>query len=330
VASGCGGVESEPNLAQAIERTEAVGSSRLELKGVQTSDGKPSAFTCAGDADYAAKSVHVDCDYADLGKFEAIAIGKDLYMRGDWLAGFATDGKWLKQTGELGDDSLANLSPERLLAMLRAASSETVRIGEEDVRGVSTVRYRLTVDCEKAELDCQGTAPVEVWIDEDGLVRRIALNDDGAEGTIEFFDFGAEVSIEPPAADEILRGGTQGSAGVTVTPSDASCTGKEAAPVTESLARRTLADHGLVVSTEEGLCDMAVGLQNGAASMFVCTVHPGSGSVPGSLTLSDTGQSVSLAVHNFECIGYGDGPAFDEVFERLQQANDDLEQAIGP
>ena len=95
----------------------------------------------------------------------------------------------------------SQLSPQQLLTTLRAASEETSAIGEETVRGVETVHYRLDVDCEKEQFfDCEGTSPAEVWIDEEGLVRRVWI--DGA--TIEFLDFGTEVEIEAPPVEEVV------------------------------------------------------------------------------------------------------------------------------
>ena len=63
-AVGCGGVENEPNLAAAIDRTEAQGSGMFTVEGTQRMSKKPVEYGCTGEADYAAKSVHVDCDYA--------------------------------------------------------------------------------------------------------------------------------------------------------------------------------------------------------------------------------------------------------------------------
>jgi hypothetical protein len=55
--------------------------------------------------------------------------------------------------------------------------------------------------------------PVDVFVDDDGLVRKLAMNFDlpGQSGTgagsaaitMEMFDFGSDVSIEPPPADQV-------------------------------------------------------------------------------------------------------------------------------
>ena len=56
--------------------------------------------------------------------------------------------------------------------------------------------------------------PVDVWIDEDDLPRRVrvemssmfaalGLGDAGMTMTMEYFDYGEDVTIEVPAADEV-------------------------------------------------------------------------------------------------------------------------------
>lgn len=84
VVAGCGGVENEPNLAKAVERTEALGSAQFTIEGVETSDGRRIEVDCTGAADYPSRRFEVDCDYGELGKLDAIAIGDDVYLRGIW------------------------------------------------------------------------------------------------------------------------------------------------------------------------------------------------------------------------------------------------------
>jgi hypothetical protein len=133
-------------------------------------------------------------------------------MRGDVLGfGGADSDTWVRSTDEehIGEE----LSPQRLLTMLRDASQSTERLGEEDVRGVGTVRYRLVVECEDVKLaDCENaTTPVDVWIDADGFVRRIAVTEGVASPfTFEFFDFGAALSIEAPDEDDVVDIGQLG------------------------------------------------------------------------------------------------------------------------
>jgi hypothetical protein len=201
LAVGCGGAGNDPNLAAAIEKTEASGSSRIAIDAVEIDGDKRANFECRGQADYERERLEIRCDYG-AGGTEMIAIGRDTYFRGDVFGIGGSSSKWTK----IEDDETltAEISPQRVLAMLRSATQETRRLGEEVVRGVDTVRYRLEVECEQADLDCDGmTAPVEVWIGEDGLVRRISLGDRSGSGTIEFYDFGVEVRIEPPPPEQV-------------------------------------------------------------------------------------------------------------------------------
>jgi hypothetical protein len=120
--------------------------------------------------------------------------------------------------------------PTQYLLWLGALGPGVTKIGEEDVRGVPTSRYRAAVDLNLLEQhappgkeaewaayvqtlrDRLGLAsiPVEVWIDGDGLVRR--FNHEygfSAEGTTavvttELFDFGIPVNVRAPSPDEVV------------------------------------------------------------------------------------------------------------------------------
>lgn len=125
--------------------------------------------------------------------------------------------------------------PSQTLEYLRAAGS-VEEVGAEEVRGVETTRYKGVIDLQKAvELAPEETRtqvqqsidqlkeqtgltelPVEVWIDGDGLPARIQYSFDGsivAAGTesgdfttifsMELFDWGTEVTVEPPPASEV-------------------------------------------------------------------------------------------------------------------------------
>ena len=199
VAAACGGVESQPNLAKAAEKTETSGSFAFEVTA-RPSDGESFSGVCEGVVDNLRVLARLTCD-ADgdsaFGTFEAITIDDTSYRKD------RGEQKWTKEP-VVDDDSLAGFSPIKLLELLRSASLKTERVGGEEVRGESTVRHALTVDCKKAELfDCDGqTAVVGVWIDDDGLVRRIRL-DHRLAVNLEFFDFGVPVEVEVPPADQV-------------------------------------------------------------------------------------------------------------------------------
>jgi hypothetical protein len=120
--------------------------------------------------------------------------------------------------------------PTQYLLWLSALGPGITKIGEEDVRGVPTSRYRAAVDLNLLEQqappgkeaewaayvqalrDRLGLAfiPVEVWVDGDGLIRR--FNHEygfSAEGTTavvttEIFDFGTPVNVQAPPVDQVV------------------------------------------------------------------------------------------------------------------------------
>ena len=111
------------------------------------------------------------------------------------------------------------------LDALFGAGDTAVEVGPEEVRGVPTVRCRLTVDLGRADAALPAGVrvpagpyrslsrlPAEVWLDAAGLARRIAVNTDSDTPSssesvwslVELWDFGIPVEITPPGADELL------------------------------------------------------------------------------------------------------------------------------
>lgn len=128
-------------------------------------------------------------------------------------------------------DPLANLS------LLTGAAEDVTEVGEEDVRGVATRHFKVTVSVEKSlaqvperfrpamsQLTEQlgtRTLPVDVWIGDDGLPRRLNYEVDlskasipGTEGlsgsvktTMDVFDYGKPVEATvPPPEDTVNLG----------------------------------------------------------------------------------------------------------------------------
>lgn len=136
--------------------------------------------------------------------------------------------------GMAGFDQLQQMGgdPTQGLEVLRGVSGEVEEVGTEDVRGTSTTHYRATVDLDKAVAEAPerarnsvrqlieqlGTSemPVEVWIDEEGRLRRQRQRLDLSQATgaapaqggtvtttVEYFDFGIDVDVQPPPADQV-------------------------------------------------------------------------------------------------------------------------------
>ena len=123
----------------------------------------------------------------------------------------------------------ASLSPlgsgfSSALAFLRSASEDVTVLGVEEVRGVTTTRYRFNVDARKLQpgdaSGAVGPVRIDAWIDEGGLLRRIDMQASLPQGVLvnprprgpddltlrasmEFYDFGVAVDIELPPPEEV-------------------------------------------------------------------------------------------------------------------------------
>lgn len=171
-----------------------------------------------------------------------------MYMRMEAMTDLLPQGKeWIKIDlqavgSEAGFDlqqlqQLGGSDPSQQLDYLRGVS-DVKEVGSETVRGVETTHYQGRVDFDKVaqkhpeaaesvkrlqELAGIDTVPVEVWIDGDGLPRRMSMEmdmnpDTSTQGrasapgpgpvsmdmVMEFFDYGVDVDVEIPADSEVL------------------------------------------------------------------------------------------------------------------------------
>jgi hypothetical protein len=248
----CGGGESlspQAAVAQAATKYEEAGSSRVSMSAtIKDVPGGP--FTFTGEGEFDRERGHMTMDMSELGAATGGAFAGELEMILEDLVMYMKfpeaitqqlpGGKsWvridLREAGkELGIDleelmQVQQSDPTQALQYLRGASDDFEEVGEEDVRGVATTHYRGTIDLRKAAeqlpeearesferaIDLIGVAnlPFEVWIDEDGMARRMKYEQplagaDGEEGTMaltmELFDFGVDVDVEPPPSDEVI------------------------------------------------------------------------------------------------------------------------------
>lgn len=165
---------------------------------------------------------------------ELVVDGTTTYLRIPFLEPLTGTAGWLSAsvddlatTGDAFGFGAGTVDPSQILEVLQSVADDVETIGSEEVRGVATTGYRATVDLgaaleglppeQREELEGLGGAagagdlppvPVEVWVDDDGLARRIRL-DLGALGapmgfggeaavTLELFDYGEPVTIEVP------------------------------------------------------------------------------------------------------------------------------------
>jgi hypothetical protein len=131
--------------------------------------------------------------------------------------------------------------PTGQLEYLRGVSESVEKVGEEQVRGTQTTRYRATIDLKEAAaqegpeareayeetIETLGASklPVEVWLDEQNRIRRFAMNltvpvpenaaspnasrEDATMRTqtvAEYYDFGVPVDVQAPPQDQTMDG----------------------------------------------------------------------------------------------------------------------------
>ncbi|HKA03772.1 MAG TPA: LppX_LprAFG lipoprotein [Acidimicrobiales bacterium] len=177
------------------------------------------------------------------GHLQVVTDGSNAYLKIGALAsifGATSNKSWVKLTG----DGTANASKGSAVAdgtdilKILGQAGDVTTVGTEAVRGVETTHYRGTLDVsaalgqlgadERAEVQDRLAQlgidpkainfPVDVWIGQDDLVRRVQVGLDGSqfEGanvptggldatvTLELYDFGAPVDITVPSADQVF------------------------------------------------------------------------------------------------------------------------------
>jgi len=116
-------------------------------------------------------------------------------------------------------------SPSDFIASLEDANAEVTELGTEEIRRVETTNFRALVDLvelsasmsaeEQSSLEADfgdihtSEFPTEFWVAGDGLLCRYSMEiteDAGGSASFVFdmFDYGADISIEAPPADEII------------------------------------------------------------------------------------------------------------------------------
>ena len=187
----------------------------------------------------AASGEEVPAELGD-GRMEMVADGDTVYMHFSVFEVLTGTSDWLSMSAEdLGTDAeslglgASASDPTKLLESLRGVHGEPEVVGQEEVGGVATTHYHATMSLadalaqvpedQRAEVEAalddlaegsDAEIPVDVWIDGDGLPRRVTMDMGGAMDaiapggggvtmTIEFSDYGEPVDIQVPSPDEV-------------------------------------------------------------------------------------------------------------------------------
>ncbi len=201
----------------------------FNFQTVSTSGGQ--SQTMEGQARFGDDGVEMKASSTGGQAMELILIDKSMYLKSPDLG---TGDKWLKV--DLSDpNSLFGMigkatDPEVMFKAMEAPKKLEL-IGTEEVDGVETNHYRITMDPTKYLAAMEFPAAMadmmpkelvtEMWVDADNLPRKFSQTIDlpatgGAAGTTSttegtYSDFGTDVEIEAPPADEVtedMMGGT--------------------------------------------------------------------------------------------------------------------------
>jgi outer membrane lipoprotein-sorting protein len=227
-------------IAQAAEKTRGVSGGRASIQGVVSKPGsKPTPMRgqmVFNDEDRSRTVLTVSLPNSEKRfQMNMVSDGTTVYMSSPRFGSLPDGASWigldLDFALEEGTESLAPAQPdaEGQLELLARASDDIHELGKEDVRGVPTTGYRGTIpvadqaermrdlgaDELAAHFESDGSpAEVEVWVDAQGLVRRMRIVQTApqvgsdeittTEMQMEFFDFGIDPQIDAPDASEVF------------------------------------------------------------------------------------------------------------------------------
>jgi hypothetical protein len=234
--SGDGDRERRSEASVLIERasraTLAQGTARQYLD-FRTEPQRKLAFTAEGLVDMAGDDERGTFSYES---FQDVDPGTEIeYITFDEIDYFRQAGteSWIK-TKTTAEDALANSNDVTSgLQRAGAVSNDARPVGRESVRGVPTIKYEATTDLarvpQSVPADQRDEAlkvlriyktrelPFQIWIDDDGLIRRIRYDIDwddlhvpsnGEERMVvvlDLFEFGVDARIQPPPPEQTVE-----------------------------------------------------------------------------------------------------------------------------
>lgn len=255
----CAKASAQERVAHAADATAAADSARVAMTMSMSNGGHDVPVRADGVVDFGSLDMAMTMDLSQvpdtppgMDDVEMLSIGSAIYMQIPDHEQLNFPTPWIKMdledlAGQRGMDNVSQLNnnnPAKTMELLRGASDDVEELGVEDVRGTTTTHYRGTIHVgdavaagpantrkETSEI-FEGlglqTIPVEVWLDDDGFLRRQKMTmdmrptmdalDAGADAPttavidMEFYDFGVEVDVAPPPADDVtdlleLQGG---------------------------------------------------------------------------------------------------------------------------
>jgi LppX_LprAFG lipoprotein len=251
-ACGGGAGNALQSVASAATKTAATQSAKFHMDLAETvGPVGPLHFTADGVSDNSSHSADMTMDLSSVSAFagqagaaagawkaHVILDGSGsspmLYFRLPAIDKYLNGKTWVKAdlaaTAKQAGSSITQLlqmagsqDPTKALQLLESVG-DVSKVGTETIGGVQTTEYTGTIDVKKVAGVLGGaqakaldkakvsSIPIDVWIDGDGLVRRMhehltypagALNTT-TDLTVDLSDFGVKTSIQVPPADQTL------------------------------------------------------------------------------------------------------------------------------
>jgi hypothetical protein len=226
----CGGADPEPTR-EAVGATRAAGTARMWSRHavVYPGEAPKTLATGRGVVDFrtgrGASRWSVPFLGALLGArkpntrpvFDVVYTPRATYLRR------SPADRWTRARRNDPMDSAVPDDPTEGFAFLSGESRRVLELGREVVRGALTGHYRVELEAapiaerssaavrRAIEEDGRRLVPVEVWIDGEGLIRRLRWDNRFQIGdtaarivvTTEYFDFGADVAIAVPRPEQV-------------------------------------------------------------------------------------------------------------------------------
>ncbi len=219
-------------LLTAAETADEAGTARMEMTTEISVGGQDVTLAAEGEFDFAndvgrmTMSAAGGAGMPGVGEMETILDGRYVYVKGAAFEAALDGEEWgridLTAAGAAGANQF-NQDPTQYLEWLRGAGAGVEKVGEEEIDGTATTHYKadIPIDAivEQAPDDATADAlrsgfavfgdvesfPVQVWVDDEDLPRRISimLTGEGATQlsskiTMDLFDYGVEVDVQPP------------------------------------------------------------------------------------------------------------------------------------
>ena len=183
-------------LAGSVTKTLAAKNASFSVDYAGSDGGPLSSYGGSGIADFAADKFQLSLQLPGFGTVEERVIGNDVYVKGPPIENLPAQKPWSKVSiTDISANSSTGLdleseNPAQLLTTLRGITGAITKVGTAEVRGVQATHYRADVDYAKAVkasgsdsamLDQFakslgiGSVPEDVYVDRDGLVRRLSV-----------------------------------------------------------------------------------------------------------------------------------------------------------